>query len=98
MAFILILACIALVLVVGMARRKTGRAVTDMTILVVLFGIITIVDLLVSRFINTGHVGELVALIIAAAFALDSLYGLMAPERQRRRDRRLRDIMQRRRA
>jgi len=98
MAFILILACIALVLVVGMARRKTGRAVTDMTILVVLFGIITIVDLLVSRFIDTGHVGELVALIIAAAFALDSLYGLMAPERQRRRDRRLRDIMQRRRA
>ena len=98
MAFILILACIALVLVVGMARRKTGRAVTDMTILVVLFGIITIVDLLVSRFINTGHVGELVALIIAAAFALDSLYGLMAPERQRRRDRRLCDIMQRRRA
>jgi len=54
--------------------------------------------LLVSRFIDTGHVGELVALIIAAAFALDSLYGLMAPERQRRRDRRLRDIMQRRRA
>jgi hypothetical protein len=98
MAFILILACIALVLVVGMARRKTGRAVTDMTILVVLFGIITIVDLLVSRFIDTGHVGELAALIIAAAFALDSLYGLMAPERQRRRDRRLRDIMQRRRA
>ncbi|MCL6730768.1 hypothetical protein [Sphingomonas hankyongi] len=98
MAFSLILACLALILLVGIARRKTGRAVTDLAVLVVVFGIITVLDLVLSRFMDTGHAAELAALIIAAAFALDSLYGLMAPERQRRRDRRLREMMQRRRA
>ena len=96
--FTLTLACLALIIVVGVARRKTGRAVTDMAVLIVLFGIITILDLVLSRFMDTGHAAELVALAITGAFALDSIYGLMAPERQRRRDRRLRQLMQRRRA
>jgi hypothetical protein len=38
------------------------------------------------------------AAVIAVGFALDALYGLMAPERQRRRDRRLGELMRRRRA
>ena len=96
-AFALILACVALIIVVGIARRKAGRAVTDMTILVVVFGIITILDMVLARFMDTGNAAEFVALAIAGAFALDSVYGLMAPERQRRRDRRLRALMQRRR-
>ena len=36
------------------------------------------------------------AAAFATAFALDALYGLMAPERQRQRNRMLRDLMRRR--
>ena len=91
-------ACIALVLMIGVARRKAGRAVTDMALLVILFGIIGILDLVIALFIDTGVVANSLAIAIAAAFVMDAFYGLMAPERQRRRDRRLRQLMQRRRA
>ena len=91
-------ACIALILIIGVARKKAGRAVTDMALLVILFGMIGIVDLVIGAFVDTGDAAESVAIAIAAAFAIDAVYGLMAPERQRRRDRRLRELMQRRRA
>ena len=94
----LVLACMAVVLVIGVVRRKPGRAVTDLAIMVFVFGLLTIIDLVFSRFVDTGDAAMSVAIAISAAFALDSVYGLMAPERQRQRDRRLRELMQRRRA
>ena len=94
----IVLACIALILIIGVVRNKPGRAITDMAVLIVVFGIIALIDLVLGRFFDTGDAGESVAIAIAAAFALDATYGLMAPERQRRRDRRLRELMQRRRA
>ena len=91
-------ACIALILLIGVARRKAGRAVADMALLVILLGMIGIIDLVIGAFVDTGNAAKSVAIAIAAAFLLDAIYGLMAPERQRRRDRRLRELMQRRRA
>jgi hypothetical protein len=95
-ALAVILACIAFMLVAGMIRGNPGRAVADTAFLVMLAGIITIVDFLIGRFIDTGDAAKLVAAAFAAGFALDSLYGLMAPERQRARDRKLRRLMKRR--
>jgi hypothetical protein len=63
---------------------------------VILIGIITIVDLIFGQFMDTGDAGKSVAIAFAAAFALDALYGLLAPERQRRRDKKLRRLMKRR--
>jgi hypothetical protein len=40
--------------------------------------------------------GSVVAVACAAALALDALYGLMAPERQKQRDKMLRRLMKRR--
>jgi hypothetical protein len=48
-----------------------------------------------SQFIDTGHAASVVAVFCAGALALDALYGLMAPERQKRRDRMLRRLMKR---
>jgi hypothetical protein len=61
-------------------------------------GLIGIADLVLRRFIDTGSVAWTLAAVLAVGFALDALYGLMAPERQRRRDRRLGELMRRRRA
>jgi hypothetical protein len=94
----IVIACMALVLLIGVNRGRSGRAVTDIVVLVMIFGIIAIVDLVLRQFIDTRNAGETVAVVIAGAFAFDALYGLMAPERQRRRDRRLRQLMRRRRA
>ena len=93
---IIVLACIGFILVVGMIRGNPGRAVADTALLVILFGIITIVDLAVGWFMYTGDAGNWAATAFAAGFALDSLYGLMAPERQRQRDKKLRRLMKRR--
>ena len=49
-----------------------------------------------SQFIDTGHAGSIVAVSCAAILALDALYGLMAPERQKQRDKMLRRLMKRR--
>jgi len=95
-ALIIVLACLGFMLVVGMIRGNPGRAVADIALLVILFGIITIVDFAVGWFIYTGDAGKWVAMAFAAGFALDSLYGLMAPERQRQRDKKLRRLMKRR--
>ncbi len=97
-ALSIILVCVAFVLVSGTFRRRPGVAVADTALLVILMGLIGIADLVLRRFIDTGSVAWTLAAVLAVGFALDALYGLMAPERQRRRDRRLGELMRRRRA
>ena len=94
--FAIIIACIAFMIVAASKRGNPGRAVADTALLVILIGIITIVDLVVGRFVDTRDAGKAVAIFFAAAFALDALYGLLAPERQKRRDKQLRRLMKRR--
>ena len=96
MALAIIIGCIVFMFVVGMVRGNPGRAVADTALLVILMGLIAVVDLVFSRFFETGEAGTAVAIAFAAGFALDALYGLMAPERQKRRDRYLRRLMKRR--
>ena len=95
-ATILVLGCIAFMFAIYAVRGNPGRAVADTALLVILIGIIAIVDLVLSQFIDTGSAGSIVAVAAAAALALDALYGLMAPERQKQRDRMLRRLMKRR--
>ena len=66
--------------------------------LVGLLGLIAIADMLLSRFFYTGDTAWTLAALLSAGFALDALYGLMAPERQRQRDRRVRQLLRRKRA
>ena len=94
--YAIILACIAFMLVIGAVRGNPGRAVADTALLVILFGIITIVDIAFGQFMDTGDAAKSVAIAFAAGFALDALYGLMAPQRQRARDKKLRRLMKRR--
>jgi hypothetical protein len=95
-AFAVILGCMALMLAVGSVRGNPGRAIADAALLVILVGLITFLDILVSRFADTRNAGAIVAMAFATGFALDAVYGLMAPERQRRRDKKLRRLMKRR--
>ena len=97
-AFWIIFFCFAIILIAGSARRSAGRALTDITVLVGTFGVIAVVNLVLSRFVDTGDSAWTLAAILAGGFALDSVYGYMAPERKRRRDRAVRAFMQRRRA
>ena len=97
-ALSIILVCVALVLVTGTFRRRPGVAVADTALLVILMGLIGIADLILRRFLDTGGIAWTLAALLAVGFALDALYGLMAPERQRRRDQRLGELMRRRRA
>ena len=94
--FAIIIACIAFMLIVASVRGNPGRAVADTALLVILIGIITVANLIISRFMDTGDAGEWIAIAFAGGFALDAFYGLLAPERQRRRDKKLRRIMKRR--
>jgi hypothetical protein len=94
----LLIAGIAFVIIAGVVRRRPGDGLADIIVLLSLFGVIAIVDLVASRFVHTGDIGIWVASVFTFGFALNALYGLMAPERQRRRDRRLRAFMQRMRA
>ena len=93
---ILILGCIAFMFAIYAVRGNPGRAVADTALLVILFGIITIVDFALGWFMDTENAASWVAIAFAAGLALDSLYGLMAPERQKQRDRMLRRLMKRR--
>ncbi len=97
-ALSIILVCVAFVLVSGTFRRRPGVAVADTALLVILLGLIGIADLVLRRFVDTGSVAWTLAALLAVGFALDALYGLMAPERQRRRDQRLSALMGRKRA
>jgi hypothetical protein len=92
----IILGCIAFMLIAASRRGNPGRAVADTALLVILVGIITLLDFILSRFVDTGDAGEWIAVAFACGFALDALYGLLAPERQRRRDKKLRRLMKRR--
>jgi uncharacterized membrane protein YccC len=95
-ATVVILGCIAFMFAIYMVRGNPGRAVADTALLVMLIGIIVIVDLILRQFIDTGSAASIVAVACAAALALDALYGLMAPERQKQRDKKLRRLMKRR--
>ena len=96
MTLAIIMACIAFMLIAASRRGNPGRAIADTALLVILVGIITIVDFVLGRFVDTGDAGKAVAMVFAGGFALDALYGLLAPERQRRRDKRLRRLMKKR--
>jgi uncharacterized membrane protein YccC len=93
---VLILGCIAFMFVIYGVRGNPGRAVADTALLVMLFGIIVIADFVLGQFMDTGNTASIVAVASAAALALDALYGLMAPERQKQRDKMLRRLMKRR--
>jgi uncharacterized membrane protein YccC len=95
-ATILVLGCIAFMFAIYAARGNPGRAVADTTLLVLLIGIIALVDFVLGQFMDTGNAGSIVAVSCAAVLALDALYGLMAPERQKQRDKMLRRLMKRR--
>ena len=97
-ALSIILVCVAFMLVAGTFRRRPGIAVADTALLVILLGLIGVANLVIGRFVDTGNIGWTLAALLALGFALDALYGLMAPERQQRRDRRLRALMQGKRA
>ena len=45
--------------------------------------IVGIADLVLGRFIDTRGIGWTIGALLAFGFALDALYGVMAPERQR---------------
>ena len=96
-ALSIILVCVAFVLISGTFRRRPGVAVADTALLVILLAIIGISDLVLSRFIDTRGIGWTIGSLLAVGFAIDALYGLMAPERQRRRDQRLGEIKRRKR-
>jgi hypothetical protein len=49
-----------------------------------------------GQFFETGNTGNVLVVGLAALLALDSLYGLMAPERQKQRDKKLRRLMKKR--
>jgi hypothetical protein len=95
-ALALILGCMVFMVVIGMVRGNPGRAVADTALLVILFGLIAIVDIVLNQFVDTGNSASFVAVFCAAILALDALYGLMAPDRQKQRDKMLRRLMKRR--
>ena len=94
--FAIILGCIVFMIVVASVRGDPGRAIADTTLLVILTGIVAALDFIFSRFMDTGYAASLVIILVAGGFALDALYGLLAPERQKRRDKKLRRLMKRR--
>jgi len=95
-AFVLILGCMVFMFVIYGIRGTPGRAIADTALLVMLIGIVVIADLALSQFFDTGNTGNIITVAAAAALALDALYGLMAPERQKQRDKMLRRLMKRR--
>ena len=88
--------CIVLMFAVAAARGHPGRAVAAPSRRVMLLGMFARADLVASRLRDTGETASQLAILFASGFALDAVYGLMAPERQKRRDRRLRRLMKRR--
>ena len=93
MALWIILACMAFMIVIDAARGRGGMALADMTLLVFVFGVIAVVDLVVSRFVYTRDIAWTIAALLAFGFAVDAFYGYLAPERQRRRDQKLRRLL-----
>ena len=94
--FVIILGCIAFMFAIYSARGIPGRAVADTALLVIFIGVIAVADFVVEQFTDTGRIPSVLAIGLAAALALDALYGLMAPDRQKQRDKKLRRLMKRR--
>lgn len=92
----IIVGCIAFMLIAGIARGNPGRGIADTTILVMLLALVTLVGLVLGQFMDIGDAAAIVAIAFAVGFAIDALYGLMAPQRQRARDKKLRRLMKRR--
>ena len=92
----IIVGCIAFMLIAGIARGNPGRGIADTTILVMLLALVTLVGLVLGQFMDIGDAAAIVAIAFALGFAIDALYGLMAPQRQRARDKKLRRLMKRR--
>jgi len=92
----IIVACIATMFPIQMVRGNPGRAVADTALLVIVIGLITLVEMVLGQFIETHDVGRILAVGFAVGFLLDAVYGLLAPERQRARDKKLRRLMKRR--
>ena len=97
-AFAIIVGCIGFMIVAGVIRGRPGVAVADAALLVFLLGCVGIANLVLGRLFDTGAIGWWLAGLLSAAFAVDALYGLMAPHRQRRRDQRLRTLLRGKRA
>ena len=93
-----ITACMGFVILAGAVRRRPGDGLANTIVMIALFAAIAVAELVARRFVYTGDVAITVAALLAGLFALDALYGLMAPERQRRRDRKLRQLFRRRHA
>lgn len=92
----IIVGCIAFMLVAGIVRGNPGRGIGDTTILVMLLAFVALIGLVLGQFTDIGDAAKIVAIVVAVGFAVDALYGMMAPERQKRRDRRLRRLMKKR--
>jgi hypothetical protein len=90
--------CIAFMISVGVARRSPARALANLVVLGIAFAALGLADLVASRFAYTGDIALWLAAILAFGYALDALYGLMAPQRQRARDRKLRALLRRKHA
>ena len=97
-AFWIIMICFVTILVTGSSRGSAGRALTTITVLVGAFALIAIGNIIVGSMVDTGDFAWTLAAVLAGATAFDSIYGYMAPQRKRRRDRALRDFWLRRRA
>ena len=97
-AFWIIIACFVIIFATGSSRGSAGRALTDITVLVGAFALIAIGNLIVARFIDPGDVAWMIAATLAGGFAIDAIYGYLAPQRKRRRDRALREFLQGKRA
>lgn len=96
MAIWVILGAMGFMLLAGGARGRGGVAFADVTLLVMLLALIAIANLVIGQFVYTGDTAWTVAALLAAGFAVDAFYGLLAPERQKRRDQKLRRLMRRR--
>ena len=90
-----ITACIAFMIALGVARGRPARALANMVVLGFAFAALAMADLIASRFTDTGDIALWLAAILAFGYGLDALYGLMAPQRQRARDRKLRALLRR---
>ena len=93
-----IIACMAFMIALGVARGRPAAALANMVVLAFAFAAIAVADLVVSQFTYTGDIGVTVAAVLAFAYAVDALYGLMAPHRQQARDRKLRAFLRRKHA
>lgn len=85
-----IIACMAFMIAAGISRRQPAEALANMVVLVFAFAAIALADLVASQFVYTRDIAITIAAILAFGYALDALYGLMAPQRKRARDRKLR--------